>query len=106
MEAQGERLLQELIDHEQTLLAKVEAAKREAQEILRQAEAEAQTIAAAVDKQIAQLSAERAAQTRRQTEEARQAILAAVEGEVARLEARGKERLGEAVKLVLERVLP
>ncbi|MBS3968113.1 MAG: hypothetical protein KGZ60_12725 [Truepera sp.] len=106
MEVQGEKLLQELISHEQALLAKVEAAKQEAQELLGQAEVEAQAIASEIDRQIAQLTAEQAAQTRRQAEEVRLASLAKVEAEVARLEARSQGRLDEAVKLVLERVLP
>lgn len=106
LEVQGEKLLQELISHEQALLAKLEAAKQAAQELLGQAEVEAQAIAAEIDKQIARLTAEQTAQTRRQAEEVRLASLAKVEAEVARLEARSQGRLDEAVKLVLERVLP
>jgi vacuolar-type H+-ATPase subunit H len=106
LEAQGERLLQELISYEQALLARVEAARQEAEELLGQAEVEAQAIAAEIDQQIARLNAEQTAQARRQAEEVRLASLAKAEAEVARLEARSQGRLDEAVKLVLERVLP
>lgn len=106
MEVQGEKLLQELISHEQALLTKVEVAKQEAQELLGQAEVETQAIAVEIDRQIAQLTAEQTAQTRRQAEEVRLVSLAKAEAEVAKLEARSQGRLNEAVKLALERVLP
>lgn len=106
MEAQGERLLQSLVDEEQKLLAKVDEARTEAARIIADAERRAEEI-----RQGALTRADRAAQERRdETERSssaeRDEILAQAQRDVEGAEALSGGAHEAAVKRVLERVLP
>lgn len=106
MEAQGERLLQSLVDEEQKLLGKVEEARTEAARIIADAERRAADI-----RQGALTRADRAAQERRdETERSssaeRDEILGQAERDVQGAEAGAQGAHEAAVQRVLERVLP
>ncbi len=105
-EAQGERLLQELVNYEQGLVSKIEQAKVEAAEMVTGAEARAKEIQAKASQKAEQLAEAQAEKTQMEVEEVRREVLEAAEREVAALEARGRENVGSAAKFVLERVLP
>ncbi len=105
-QAQGERLLQSLVDEEQKLLGKVEEARTEAARIVADAERRAAEV-----RQEALTRADRAAQERRdETERSSSAergeILAQAERDIEGAEAGAQAAHDAAVKRVLERVLP
>ncbi len=106
MESQGERLLQNLVDHEQALVAKVEEAKGEAAEIISEAEAKARKIKADANTRAETLSKEQAETTRAEGERSRKEVMDEAERGVQALRAQAKKNKAKAVKLVMERVLP
>lgn len=106
MEAQGEELLQDLITHEQRLVAKVDEARREADEILKQARAEAQRIQRDAERQAERLAKKQAETTEAEAGAIRDEVLSAAREEVAKIEASAKAHRKDAVKFVLEKVMP
>lgn len=106
MEAQGEQLLQNLVDHEKRLVAKVEEAKRQAADIVREAEAEAAKILASAKERADRLAREQAERTQAEGEAARLAIMQAAQRDVDAIREKAIRNRRQAVALVLERVLP
>ena len=106
MESQGEKLLQNLVDHEQALVAKVEGAKGEAAEIISEAEVRAKKIKADANARAETLSKEQAETTRVEGERSRKEVMDESERGVQTLRAQAEKHKDKAVKLVMERVLP
>ena len=106
METQGEQLLQSLVDHEQELAAKVEAAKREARERIEGARQKADEIRAQAERTAQEKEQEMRSNTEREAGDAREAILAQARARVDEISSRSAAHRSEAVELVMERVLP
>ncbi|MDZ7705813.1 MAG: V-type ATPase subunit subunit G family protein [Trueperaceae bacterium] len=106
MEAQGEKLLQNLVDHEQSLVSKVEDAQKEAADIVRKAEAEAEEIRAQARQKADKLAKEQAEQIRDEREKIRKEVLDRSAGEVDEIRERADANKEQGVQLVLERILP
>ena len=106
MEASRDQLLQDLIHREKAVVAKVEAARAEAERIVVQARGEARnTVDAArrsADEHV-RLVMERAEV---EAKDAREEVLAAARKAVEGLTRKAGERRDAAVRLVMERVLP
>jgi vacuolar-type H+-ATPase subunit H len=99
-------ILQDLIDHEKSVAAKVEEARAEAERIVAQAVSDARDTVERARREgdaIAQKSVERAQQ---EADDARSAILAAAREAVASIEAHAARRRDRAVAAVVEQVLP
>lgn len=106
MEARGEKLLQDLVDHEKALVTKVEKTKAEAAAIIDRAQTEAESIRAGARERADTLAREQAAATQAQTDRVRADIVERAQGEARELEAKAKTNVKAAVKLVVERVVP
>ena len=106
MEAQGEKLLQDLVSQEQTLIGKVEDAKRQAEQIVQEAQEEASQIKAKARQEADKKAEEQREEARAKSEETRQEALARAKREVETLESQAEQNKGEAVELVMEQVLP
>lgn len=106
MEAQGEQLLQSLVNHEQTLVAKVEEAKKEAAEIVKEAEVKAEQTKAEAKSKAEQYARDQAEQTRSEGEAAREAVLSEARKDVEMTQERAKGNQAKAVAFVMEQVLP
>lgn len=105
MEAQGEQLLQNLINREQSLATRVEQARSEAHQTVEQAKAEAERILsearASADSKAAKLRKDAEAEAQAVREE----TLAAARQQAESIAGRAEGAKAEAVKLVLERIL-
>ena len=99
-------ILQDLIDHEKSVAAKVEEARAEAERIVAQARADARDAAERARRDGESIVRESAERARREAEAARATILAAAHEEVAAIEAHAKARRDAAVQAVVEQVLP
>jgi V/A-type H+-transporting ATPase subunit G/H len=106
LEAQGEQLLQNLVDHEQRLVARVEEARKQAAEIVKEAEIKAVSILASAKDRADRLAKDQAERTQAEGEAARQTIVQSAQREVDRIRERTGRNRRQAVALVLERVLP
>lgn len=106
MEAQGEKLLQDLVSQEQTLIGKVEDAKRQAEQIVQEAQEKAAQIKAQARQEAEQKAETQREEARAKSEEARQEALDGAKKEVETLESQAEKNKGDAVKLVMEQVLP
>lgn len=106
MESGGEKLLQDLVSHEQNLVAKVDSAKAEATKIVEEAGAEAQSLKERAEERGRALVDEQAAKLNTAAAEAREEILTQARADVAAIEGRAEKNLQQAVKFLLERVLP
>ena len=106
LEAQGEKLLQDLVSQEQALVSKVDAAKAEAAEMIEKAQAEAETIKAEARTQGDTLTSEHVERSKTEAETARADIIEKAEAEVDGLVSQSRAKQDAAVKLVMERVLP
>jgi vacuolar-type H+-ATPase subunit H len=106
LEPTRDPILQDLIDHEKSVAAKVEEARAEAERIVAQAVSDARDTVERARREgetFAQQSAERA---RQEAEGARGTILAAAREAVASIEAQAARRRAAAVDAVVEQVLP
>ena len=106
MEAQGERLLQNLVDEEQKLLVKVEEARTEAARIVADAERKAADIRQEALTRADRTAQERRDDTERESSAERDEILGSAERDVQGAEAGAQGAHDAAVQRVLERVLP
>ena len=106
MEAKGEKLLQDLASHEQVLVGRVEDARKQATIMIQQARDDAEQLllkaredgGAATKVQLEDVDAE--------AEDIRQDILGAAKSEVDVLEKQAQANIDEAIKAVLDKVLP
>ena len=99
-------ILQDLIDHEKSVVEKVEAARSEAARLVAQAATEARGIVESARSEAEAVSKSSADRTRVEAESARSAILDAAQAAADSLAASAKARRSAAAKLVLERVVP
>jgi vacuolar-type H+-ATPase subunit H len=106
LEPSRDPILQDLIDHEKNVAAKVEEARAEAERIVAQARSDARDAAERARLGGEALVRDSADQARRDAEEARASILAAAHREVAAIEGQAATRHLAAVKFVVEQVLP
>ncbi len=106
MEAQGERLLQDLVTQEKNLVRKVEEAKASAKAGVEAAVAEAaKVVGDAKAKAEAAAKRELEAATK-EAEAAREAIVKAARESAEALNAKASANGGKALTVVLEKVLP
>jgi len=106
LEAQGERLLQDLVTQEKNLVRKVEEAKAKAKAIVEQAAADAAKLVAE-----GQARAESAAKSdleaaTKEAEAARSEILRNARDGAGLLNDKANNNVGRATAMVLEKVLP
>ena len=106
MEASRDPILQDLIHHEKTVVAKVEEARAEAERIVAQARGEARETIERARAEAERLTREIAEGTRDDAAAARDEILADARAAADGLAARATARRDAAVERVVERVLP
>jgi len=106
LEAQGEQLLQNLINREQSLAASIEEARKEADSLVKQAQEEAAGLMdkarAAADAAEAELRSKAEAEAARVREE----TIAAARADAEAIAKRAEGGSSKAVELVMERILP
>jgi vacuolar-type H+-ATPase subunit H len=106
LEAQGERLLQDLVKQEKNLVLKVEEAKAKAKQTLDKAQADA---ANALQDARAKAESEAAAMAKSAAEEAaaiREEVVSRAREAAEALDAKAGANLTSAVSSVMEKVLP
>ena len=106
MEAQGERLLQDLVTQEKNLVAKVEDARKQASEIVSDAQEEARGILEEARGKAETLAKQEADRGAKEADSAREDIVHSARETAGRLEAQARAGKDDAVALVMERVLP
>lgn len=106
MEASRDPILQDLIHHEKSVVAKVEEARAEAERIVAQARGEARESIERARSEAERLARESADRTRDDAAAARDDILAAARAAADEIAVRATARRDAAVDLVVERVLP
>lgn len=106
MEAQGERLLQELLSKEKSLVGKVDEAKAKAKASFEQAQEEATKILEAARAKAEELAKQEVEDGRQEAEAARESVVSAAKSAADALAAQARANLDGAVKLVMEKVLP
>lgn len=106
MEAQGERLLQDLVNQEKSLVGKVEAARAEAETIIEAARAEAGKTLEEARRKADELAAREAQGGAKEADAAREELVRSARDAASALEARARAHVGRAVDLVMEKVLP
>ncbi len=106
MDAQGERLLQDLVNQEKSLVAQVKDARSKAAGIIEAAEKERDKILQEA-RSTAEASATREAEAAaKEAEAAREAIVQVARDSAAALVVRAQAGKDRAVALVMEKVLP
>lgn len=103
---QGEKLLQSLIDSENTWTAKVEEAQKSAADKIAKVQQEATTIIEAAQKKIAELRSQTQKDDEKAATKLHNAVIKAAEGEVKDVQTQSKANQAKAVKLVVDKVLP
>lgn len=106
MEAKGEKLLQELVNQEQELVKKVEAAKKKAAKILEDAHAESASIMERAHEKGDATVNERVTKAKEEAKQVHEEITAAAQKQVEVTQTQAKKGMKKAVDLVMERVLP
>jgi len=106
LEAQGERLLQELLSHEKSLVGKVEDAKAKAKAAFEGAQAESAKILDAARSKADEIAKAEAEAGRQEAESARETVVSAAKSAAEALSAQARANRDDAVELVLEKVLP
>lgn len=106
MEAQGERLLHELLSHEKSLVGKVEDAKAKAKAAFEGAQAESVKILDAAKATAEEIAKTEAEAGRQEAEAARETVVTAARSAAEALSAQARANRDDAVALVLEKVLP
>ena len=106
MEAKGEKLLQDLASHEQMLVRQVEDARKEALSTVQQAKDEADQLIAKSREHGTTEATARLNDSEAEAETIRQGIMEAAKSEIDGLEKQAQGNIDEAVKTVLDRVIP
>lgn len=106
MEAHGERLLQDLVNQEKSLVAKVEDAKAKAKAAIDQAQSEAAAVLAAAREKAEQLARSEAEAGASEAQAAHASIVSAAKEAAQALKLRADAHREAAIKSVLEKVLP
>ncbi len=105
LEAQGEQLLQNLINREQTLAAKVEEARKEADSLIEQARAEAAGLMQKAQADAEALQSRLRQDAEKQAETIREETVAAARSDADALSGKAEGAKAEALKIVMERIL-
>lgn len=103
---QGEKLLQSLIDSETTWTAKVEEAQKSATDVVAKAQQEAVTIAEKVQEKITELRRQTQQNDDKAATTLHNEVLQAANANVKFVQAQSKANQAQAVKLVVDKVLP
>jgi vacuolar-type H+-ATPase subunit H len=106
LEAKGEKLLQDLASHEQVLVGRVEEARQQASTIVEQAREEAEELLLKAREDGDAATKAQLEQTVVEANAIREDILNAAQSEVGRIEKQAKANVDEAIKVVLDQVLP
>ena len=106
MEAKGEKLLQDLASHEQILVGQVEDARKQALDIVQRAKDEAAKLISKSKEDGSVSATARLKDAEAEAENIRQGILEAAKSEVNGLEKRAQDNIDEAIKTVLDKVIP
>lgn len=106
LETSRDPILQDLIHHEKSVVAKVEEARAEAERIVAQARGEARESIERARAEAERLARESAERTREDAAAVRDEILSAARAAADEIGARATARRDAAVVRVVERVLP
>lgn len=106
MEAKGEQLLQDLVNQEKAITAKVDSSKEQAAKLVADAHAEAASLKASATQKAEALYKEVMQKATADAEVAKNDLLAKAKQEAGMIESLAKANIDKAVKMVLERVLP
>ena len=106
MEAQGERLLQDLLAQEKSLIGKVDEANAKARSIVEKATAEAKAQVDAARAKAEAMAQSEAEAGRKEEESVRQSVVSYAKEAAGALEAKAAANLESVVAKVLEKVLP
>jgi vacuolar-type H+-ATPase subunit H len=106
LEATGEKLLQDLVNQEKSVVAKVEATKEQAAKIVQDAYAEAASLKAKATERAEAIYKDVMNKAQGEAEAARAAIVKKASEEVSSIDTMAKSNLAKAVQVVIGRVLP
>lgn len=106
MDTQGEKLLQDLVNQEKSLVAQVEQARNQAKEILATANTEANEVRAKAADRAEEAVRTMIAEAEAEAGTIRAGVVSDAEQVVADLASQTTAKLDDAVNVVLEKVLP
>lgn len=106
METQGERLLQDLLAQEKSLVDKVAEADNKARSVIDKATAEAKALVDAARAKAEALAQSEAEAGRKEEESVRHGVVSAAQEAAGALEAKAAANLASVVDTVMEKVLP
>lgn len=106
LEAQGERLLQDLVSREKTLVAKVEETKTEAAASVEKAHADAAKLLAEAKAKAEAVAKAEADAAAKEAEAAREEVVRVARETAEALKAKAAAHRDRAVAAVMEKVLP
>jgi vacuolar-type H+-ATPase subunit H len=106
LEAKGEQLLQDLVNQEKAITAKVDSSKEQAAKLVADAHAEAASLKSAATQKAEALYKEVMQKATADADVAKNELLAKAKQEASMIEQLAKNNMDKAVKMVLERVLP
>lgn len=106
METKGEQLLQDLVNQEKAVSAKVDGAKEQAAKIVQDAYTEAASLKAKATERAEALYKEVMSKAQAEADTAKSDVLNKAKAEVDVVVSLAKANMDKAVKVVLERVLP
>jgi vacuolar-type H+-ATPase subunit H len=106
LEAKGEQLLQDLVNQEKAITAKVDGSKEQAAKLVADAHAEAASLKSAATTKAEALYKDVMQKANVDADAAKNELLAKAKQEASMIESLAKANLDKAVKMVLERVLP
>ncbi len=106
LEAKGEQLLQDLVNQEKAVSAKVDGTKEQAAKIVQDAYAEAAALKAKATERAEVLYKDVMTKASAEADAAKAEVLSKAKAEVEVVQSLAKANMDKAVKAVLERVLP
>jgi vacuolar-type H+-ATPase subunit H len=106
LEAKGEQLLQDLVNQEKAITAKVDSSREQAAKLVADAHAEAASLKASATQKAEALYKEVMQKATADADVAKNDLLAKAKQEAGMIESLAKANIDKAVKMVLERVLP
>lgn len=106
LEAHGERLLQDLVNQEKSLVAKVEDAKAKGRDVVEKAQAEAAAVLTTARDKAEKLAQAEAESGRAEAEAAHATVVKAATEAAEALKLRAEANRAAAIDSVLEKVLP
>lgn len=106
LEAHGEKLLQDLVNQEKSLVARVDDARAKAKAVIDQAQNDAAAAVAAAKEKAEQLARSEAEAGNTEAQAAQASIVSAAKEAAQALKLRADAHREAAVKSVLEKVLP